>query len=81
MDEVKQFLGKTANTFIEKNLSDKFEHLTIDDDLLKLPGFNNQETCHYSAVESDYAEPKNYREMMKQPDDEKEKWLEGVKKE
>ena len=40
----------------------------------------SREYCHYSAVESDYTEPKNYREMLKRPEEEKRKWLEGVKK-
>jgi len=34
-----------------------------------------------SAVESGYLEPKNFKDMLKRPREEKEKWLEGVKKE
>ena len=32
-------------------------------------------------MESDYKEPRTYREMMKRPESEREKWLEGMKKE
>ena len=39
------------------------------------------EHAGYSAVESDYKEPRTYREMMKRPVSEREKWLEGMKKE
>ena len=35
----------------------------------------------YSAVESDYREPRTYNEMMKRPEGERMKWQEGMKKE
>ena len=35
----------------------------------------------FSAVESDYREPKTYKQMLKRPEDEKNKWLEGCKEE
>ena len=34
----------------------------------------------YSAVESDYKEPSNYRQMIKRPEKEKQQWLEGMEK-
>ena len=40
-----------------------------------------EEQCFYSAVESDYKEPKNYRAMLKRPPDEKDEWLKGCKEE
>ena len=39
------------------------------------------EQAGYSAVESDYREPRTYREMLKRPEAERNKWLEGMKKE
>ena len=39
------------------------------------------EQAGYSAVESDYKEPRTYREMLKRPEVERNKWLEGMKKE
>ena len=84
VNEANNYLRETANTFIDKNI-EKYDHLTIEDDLLKIPNMmeneeESREYCHYSAVESDYTEPKNYREMLKRPEEEKRKWLEGVKK-
>jgi len=39
------------------------------------------ETIYYSAIESDYKEPKTYKQMMKLPIEERQKWLDGVTKE
>ena len=35
----------------------------------------------FSPVESDYKEPKTFKAMLKRPPEEREKWLEAVKKE
>ena len=39
-----------------------------------------QEMGMYSAVESDYKEPKSYKSMLKRPEEVRNKWLEGCKK-
>ena len=42
---------------------------------------NENQGGFYSAVESDYKEPKGYRTMLKRPPEEREKWLEACTKE
>ena len=39
------------------------------------------EHAGYSAVESDYEEPRMYKEMLKRPELERDKWMEGMRKE
>ena len=39
------------------------------------------ERANYSAVESDYKEPRTYKQMLKRPEEERNKWKEGVEKE
>ena len=51
VDEANQFIGETANTIFEKENTSRFEHLTIEDNLLKIPNFANHETRLYSVVE------------------------------
>ena len=45
----------------------------------------NEEYVHeqifHSAVESDYSEPKTWKQMLKRPPEEVKKWMEGVQKE
>ena len=48
------------------------------DELSELLGV---EKGFYSALESDYKEPKNFRSMMKLPVNERNKWLKGVEEE
>ena len=52
---------------------------TIIDELKEI--YMNGNAAFHSPVESDYKEPKNYRSMLKRPQAEKEKWLEGIQKE
>ena len=37
------------------------------------------EECFLSAVQSDYTEPTNWKEMMKRPEEENQRWIEGCK--
>ena len=77
--EANKFLGKTANAFIEKDINETIAdcaYWTFEDDLMNLPDIENVnpkifEACNYSAVASDYSEPKNYREMLKRSHEER----------
>jgi len=60
--------NKANDDEIEKE-SEKFEELSWE------------EIFNYSAVESDYTEPKTYKQMMKLPEEERNKWLKGCEEE
>ena len=42
---------------------------------------NGHERATHSAVESDYKEPRLYKQMLKRPEEERNKWQVGVEKE
>jgi Reverse transcriptase (RNA-dependent DNA polymerase) len=52
----------------------------IFSDLNKIKG-KDFEFGYFSAIESDYKEPTTFKNMMKLPEEERSKWMEGVIKE
>ena len=71
--------------FLSKDNPEANEFPMIDKELYpsKIIEINDdqQEMGLYSAVESDYAEPATYKKMMKLPEEERNKWIEGVNEE
>ena len=43
--------------------------------------YDAEERCCFSAVESGYKEPPTYKSMLRRPREEREKWIEGCRKE
>jgi len=92
IEEYEERTSEIINTLMSfEDVDDIFDYalnLTEQDKEVLYPYINSvlkehrlEEFCFNTALESGYKEPKTYKMMMKRPNEEKGKWLEGVSKE